>query len=186
MFNEVHTPLLDGWSFLRPARRVVRLRGDASTLVWPEREMDLAMGAARKLLRHKAAEVVPRQRGQEYSEARESRWQNVLRRSRTAGHIALAQANGWDVSDDAYRPLLLLRSAHRASAGHHLPWCFHAGLFEFPYWIRLAHDQAGVVVHLRERLELNSVPAELVVDQLPNSWHEPDVMNAYLLRPAPK
>ena len=152
--------------------------------MWPEDEMNVATDSVRALLRIKGGDFTPQGQGQEYSEARECRWQNLLRTPRQAGIRALARANGWDASDQAHRPLLLLRRAHRPSAGRHLPWCFHSGLLEFPYWLRLGDDQAGVVVHLAVPVDLRAVPAELVIDQLP-SWHSPDTMQAYLLRPAP-
>ena len=164
---------------------VVRLRGEGATIVWPEQEMIEITDVVRKLLRIKGGDFTPQRQGQEYSEAREYLWQKLLQKPRQAGVMALATANGWDAADQAYRPLLLLRRAHRPSAGRHLPWCFHAGLLEFPYWLRLGGDDAGVVVHTAVPLDLRALPAELVVDQLPHNWPVPETMQAYLLRPAP-
>lgn len=167
---------------------IIRLRGDAPLLVWPNgldalltRSADLRHRPIRRVSAEEAAAHPGRYRPMREREA-------AIDEAHCEAAEVFGEAQGWTISRRG-SPRLLLSPRERYRGPRGLPaWACRDDVFEHPdYYVvgrgRGRRRLVGAVVHLYRPLALDALPDEIVVDQLDASWYLPETY-AYVLRPA--
>ncbi|HEU5185509.1 MAG TPA: hypothetical protein VFU01_13130 [Gemmatimonadaceae bacterium] len=168
---------------------IIRLRGDALSVVWPNTLMPLVARSAE--LRERPIRRVSEEeaRAQPGRYRPMSEWEATLDEAHRDTAEEFGAAQGWTLTRrGSPRRLLSLRERRRMPRG--LPsWACREDVFEHPdYYVvgrgRGIRRLVGAVVHLyTPTIVLDALPHELVVDKLPASWYMPDLTTAFLLRP---
>jgi hypothetical protein len=168
---------------------VVRVRGDAPEIVWPANALAPHIARCDELrlslppYPHTVADSEKAAATQLFAQ-----WEAEFIDAQRESIAAFAAAQGWQRSERIFPPKHLLHAKNRRGKDSPRPWYCTDQCFEHPDWLTYRGRMAGVVVHLyptRTDIDLDKLPGEIVVDQLPDSWYFPRWTNAFLLRPSP-
>jgi hypothetical protein len=146
---------------------IIRLRGEAPDLVWPEAALRPHLTRRSEL----------RDRRQEWCTSRpgQREWYDANLAAHAVSVGVFAKAQGWRPSR-GFALNRLLRQCPR--------WA--ADVVDHPDYFSEGRRSPAVVVHLYGTLALDDVPSAIVVDRLPESWYWPGQTIAYALRPDPQ
>jgi hypothetical protein len=158
---------------------VIRLRGDATPLVWPPTIKPIIRQLA-DLCEHGA----PQERRSL------SEWQRAVDQARDRANSIFADAQGWRVRDEFDYSRLL-----RRRGDSWIPDWAAMDVFDHPTFYGVPGRDVAMVVQPYRALSHDEIPEGITVDLPPESWWWPFSVrdwpqglstSAYVLRPAPR
>jgi len=166
--------------------RIIRLRGDSPSLVWPDTAIADRVAWCAELRRLTPdgllSETDPADVRRMVRQLGE--WSIAMLTARSAAATAFAQAQGWAYSPNAYPTARLVADPRERRHRPATTWDFRDDVFEHPDWFVLKGRPVAAVVHLYHELAIDALPNAIVVDRLPASWYYPQLTTAYVFRRA--